>query len=67
MEYTVFNYKSLKIVLGNIDDNKYVGFLVDPKDLTHSRPIIRASAKEVVDDCILFYKYRYIFEVFDMY
>lgn len=66
MLYKVFNYKSLKIVLGKIDDNKYVGFLVDPKYLT-SRPIIRASAKEVVDECIVSYKYRYILEVFDMY
>lgn len=64
MLYKVFNYKSLKIVLGKIDD-KYIGFSVDP-NLTYSRPIIRTSAKEVVDDCLLFYKYRYIFEVFDM-
>lgn len=66
MLYKVFNFEGLKIVLGKIDDNKYIGYSVDPKYLTYSRPIIRGSAKEVVDDCILFYKYRYIFEVFDM-
>lgn len=64
-KYKVFNYEGLKIVLGKIDDNMYVGFSVDP-NLTYSKPVIRASAREVVDDCILFYKYQYIFEVFDM-
>lgn len=68
MEYKVFNIEGLKIVLGKIDNNNntYVGFSIDPNH-TFSRPIMRRSAKEVVDDCILFYKYRYIFEVFDMY
>ena len=59
----VFNFEGLKIALGKIDNNKYVGFSVDPKGPI----IIRNSAKEVVDDCILFHKYRYIFKTFEMF
>lgn len=61
MLFKVFNYKGVKIALGKIDDNHYVGY-----SFAINRAFIRTSAKEVVDDCILFYKYRYIFEVFDM-
>lgn len=58
MIYKVFHFKSLKIVLGKTGDNKYLGYSVDPKYPIYNRPIIRGSAKEVVEVCIYLYKAR---------
>lgn len=60
-KFKVFTFEGVKIALGKIDDNRYVGY-----SFALNRAFIRGSAKEVVDDIILFCKYRYIFEVFDM-
>lgn len=58
MLYKVFNFKSLKIVLGKTDNNEYIGYSVDTKYPEYSRAIIRGSAKEIVEVCIYLYKSR---------
>jgi hypothetical protein len=58
MEYKVFNFKSLKIVLGKTGTNSFVGYSVDTKYPGFSRPIIRGSAREVVEVCIYLYTQR---------
>lgn len=57
-KYKVFNFKSLKIVLGKTDDNQYIGYSVDPKYPVYNRAIIRGSEKEIVEECIYLYKSR---------
>lgn len=50
MLYTVFHFKSLKIVLGQKDDNTFVGYSVDTKyPEYYSRPLIRGTQKQIVE------------------
>lgn len=58
MEYKVFNFKSLKIVLGKTGTDSYIGYSVDTKYPEFSRPIIRGSVHEVIEVCIYLYKTR---------
>lgn len=58
MEYKVFTFKSLKIVLGKTGTDSYVGYARDSKYPDYNRPIIRGSAQEVVEVCIYLYRTR---------
>lgn len=57
MIYKVFNFKSLKIALAKTA-NGFVGYSVDTKYPEYCRPLIRGSAKEVVEVCIYLYQAR---------
>lgn len=58
MEYKVFHFRSLKIVLGKTGTDSYVGYSRDTKYPDFNTPLIRGSVQEVVEVCIYLYKAR---------
>lgn len=47
--YTVFKFKSLKIVLAKNKDNQYLGYSVDTKYPEYSKPLIRGNTQQIVE------------------
>lgn len=57
MNYNVFTFKSLKIVLGQSDTSNFIGYVRDTKYPEFNR-VFRGSVKEVIEVCIYLYKAR---------